>query len=259
MASENIVPGRESVGVVGAGGPATLGSVTFSPGTVDAVVFDIGGVFTYPDYVPVAERLDHLGVARPAELSAYRRAHHAGVRALCDADRATEEHLADFWAVYDDAYGATLGVADDDLPEFRVAIRLGWSWVHEENVRSFHRLVGAGMPTAIVSNNDGTAPEQMRDHGVCQVGTGPLPAVAAIVDSTLQGVAKPDPAIFDPALDALGHRPDRVLYVGDTVHADVMGAKAAGMQVVQLDPFDHHADFDHARCRDLDELLGHLL
>ncbi len=48
---------------------------------------------------------------------------------------------------------------------------------------------------------------------------------------------------------------ERVLYVGDTVHADVMGATAAGMQVVQLDPFDQHADYNHARCRD----LGHLL
>jgi hypothetical protein len=27
------------------------------------------------------------------------------------------------------------------------------------------------------------------------------------------------------------------------------------MQVVQLDPFDQHTDYDHARCRDLDHLL----
>ena len=238
---------------------ATLANVTFSPGTVDAVIFDIGGVFTYPDYAPVEERLDRLGGTRPPDLSAYRQAHHAGVRALSDQERPTEEHLADFWGAYDDAYGATLGVTADHLADFRVAIRLSWSWVHEENVRSFHRLVEAGMPTAIVSNNDGTAPDQMRDFGVCQVGEGPLPSVAAIVDSTLHGVAKPDPAIFDPALDALGHRRDRVLYVGDTVHADVMGATAAGMQVVQLDPFDHHADFVHARRRDLDDLLDSLL
>ena len=37
------------------------------------------------------------------------------------------------------------------------------------------------------------------------------------------------------------------LYVGDTVHADVRGAQAAGMPVVQLDPYDLHADFDHLR------------
>lgn len=221
-------------------------------------MFDIGGVFTYPDYQPVQRRLEELGVGRPPDVAAYRQAHHAGVRALTDAARPTEEHRPDFWAVYDEAYGAALGVGGTHLDEFRVAIRTSWSWVHRENVAAFHRLAADGMPTAIVSNNDGTAPDQMRDHGVCQVGPGPLPSVAAIVDSTLQGVAKPDPAIFAPALAALGLEPDRVLYVGDTVHADVMGASAAGMQVVQLDPFDHHADYDHARCRDLDELLDQL-
>lgn len=227
---------------------------TFQSGTVEAVVFDIGGVFTYPDYRPVVAHLDTMGIAPPAEVVAYRRAHHAGVRALSDADRPTEEHKPDFWQVYDAAYGATLGVETVDIEEFRVAIRASWSWLHEENVVAFHHLVETGLPTAIVSNNDGTAPDQMRDYGVCQVGPGPLPSVAAIVDSTLEGVAKPDPAIFDPALQALGLAPDRVLYVGDTVHADVRGALAAGMQVIQLDPFDHHADYGHARCRDLVEL-----
>lgn len=229
---------------------------TFASGTVDAVVFDIGGVFTYPDYVPVEARLGDIGVAPPPEVTAYRRAHHAGVRALADADRPTEEHKPDFWQVYDAAYGATLGVAPGQLEDFRVAIRESWSWVHRENVEAFHRLHATGIPAAIVSNNDGTAPDQMRDFGVCQVGSGPLPSVAAIVDSTIEGVAKPDPAIFQPALQALGVDPGRVLYVGDTVHADVMGATAAGMQVIQLDPFDHHDDYDHARCRDLDQLIG---
>lgn len=231
------------------------GPVTFRPESVDAAVFDIGGVFTYPDYEPVQHRLDELGVRRPPDVSAYRRAHHAGVRALTEAARPIEEHRADFWAVYDEAYGMTLGVDGPDLGEFRVAVRTGWSWVHRENVAAFHQLIGSGLPTAIVSNNNGTAPDQMREYGVCQVGPGPLPSVAAIVDSTLQGVAKPDPAIFAPALTALGHPPDRVLYVGDTVHADVAGATAAGMQAVQLDPFDHHAHYDHSRCRDLDELV----
>lgn len=230
--------------------------MTFNPKAVDAVVFDIGGVFTYPDYRPVEAFLDSAGLDRPADLTGYRRAHHAGVRALSDADRPTQEHQADFWEVYDHAYGLSLGVGSAHLDGLRVAVRIDWSWVHRANVEAFHRLVRSGMPTAIVSNNNGTAPDQMRNHGVCQVGPGPLPSVAAIVDSTLVGVAKPDPAIFAPALAALALDPDRVLYVGDTVHADVTGATRAQMQVIQLDPFDHHADHDHARCRDLTELIN---
>jgi putative hydrolase of the HAD superfamily len=232
--------------------------VTFRPDTVQAAVFDIGGVFSYPDYKPVEAKLDELGVGRPGSTNEYRRAHHAGVRALADSGRPTEEHRADFWAFYDRAYATTLGVGSEHLDDVRVAMRNNWGWVHEENVASFHRLAATGLPLAVVSNNDGTAPEQMRDFGVCQVGDGPLPSVAAIVDSTLVGIAKPDPAIFTPALDALGCDPATVLYVGDTVHADVVGATNAGMQVVQLDPFGHHTDFEHARMENLAELVDTL-
>ena len=69
---------------------------------------------------------------------------------------------------------------------------------------------------------------------------------------------EPDPAIFDPALEALGTARDRTLYVGDTVHADVLGAGRAGLPVVQLDPLDLHIDHDHWRLPDLDALARHL-
>ncbi len=232
--------------------------MTFRPETVQAAVFDIGGVFAYPDYQPVAAKLDEIGAEQPESIIEFRRAHHAGVRALVDSGRPTAEHKPDFWAFYDRAYATTLGVDLVHLDDFRVAMRNNWGWIHEENVASFHRLAATGLPVAVVSNNDGTAPEQMRDFGVCQVGDGPLPSVAAIVDSTLVGISKPDPAIFTPALDALGLDPATVLYVGDTVHADVVGATNAGMQVVQLDPFDHHHDFDHARLEDLAKLVDAL-
>ena len=97
------------------------------------------------------------------------------------------------------------------------------------------------------------------DFDLCQVGPGALTEVAAIVDSSVEGVAKPDPRIFQPALDALGTDPSRTLYVGDTVHADVHGADAAGMPVVQLDPYDLHADWGHWRLPDLAALLDHLV
>ncbi|MGH1491039.1 MAG: HAD family hydrolase [Acidimicrobiales bacterium] len=229
--------------------------MTFRPETVQAAVFDIGGVFAYPDYQPVAAKLDEIGASQPDSIHEFRRAHHAGVRALADSGRPTEEHREDFWAFYDKAYAISLGVDLVHLDDFRVAMRNNWGWVHEENVASFHELAATGLPVAVVSNNDGTAPEQMRDFGVCQVGEGPLPSVAAIVDSTLLGIAKPDPAIFTPALDALGLDPQQVLYVGDTVHADVIGATNANMQVVQLDPFQHHSDFEHARLENLAQLV----
>ena len=230
----------------------------FDPTKVAAVVFDIGGVFLYPHYRAVEAKLVELVIDRPSHVGAYRRAHHAGVLALTaaalDDRRPVDEASGAFWAHYDRAYATSLGAPSQHHDALQVAMRQAWDWRHDANVAAFHRLAAADVPVAIVSNNDGTAADQMRDHGVCQVGPGPLPSVAAIVDSGIEGVSKPDPAIFSPALDALDVEPARVLYVGDTVHADVNGATSAGMQVVQLDPFDHHAHFGHPRAVDVDEL-----
>ena len=52
------------------------------------------------------------------------------------------------------------------------------------------------------------------------------------------GVAKPDPAIFRIALDALGVPADgSVLHVGDSLRYDVAGARAAGLRPVHMDPY----------------------
>lgn len=225
---------------------------TFDPDRVAAVIFDIGGVFAYPTFDPVRDQLGTWGIHH-ADDEPFLRAHHAGVHALTLArrDRGVSGHSEDYWYTYDHAYGAKLGAGEQHMAELRPSIRTDWNWVHLDNVAAFIRLVESGVPAAVVSNNDGTAAEQMREFGVCQVGPGPLPSVAAIVDSTIIGILKPDPAIFTPALEALDVDADRALYVGDTVYADVDGALAAGMQVVQLDPFDDHRDFDHSRLPDV--------
>ncbi len=48
------------------------------------------------------------------------------------------------------------------------------------------------------------------------------------------GVAKPDPRIFEIALEQLGVRPADALFVGDSPEHDIRGATAAGVDVVWL-------------------------
>jgi putative hydrolase of the HAD superfamily len=238
---------------------------------IDAVVFDIGGVFSIRHHDPVRIGMGRAGFQLPADPETYRRAHHDAVRALSDllAGTATvRDYDRRIWTQWERGYLRSLGVPEDRLDEaVEVIMTLLsgrdvkdiWRQLLTENVNGFHRIVASGMPVAVVSNNDGTAEEQLRHFGICQVGAGPLPSVTIVVDSAVVGVAKPDPAIFQPALDALGTAPARTLYVGDTVHADVRGAVAAGMPVVQLDPYDLHADFDHLRLKDVSELADLLL
>jgi putative hydrolase of the HAD superfamily len=236
------------------------------PTTVDAVVFDMGGVFVIPHPAAVRDGLTDAGFTVAPHPEAYHRAHHLGVRALAGTGM-HDEADADFWRHYDHAYLGALGVVEADLVAaqqafagvFRASAVSLWRHVLDRNVEGFRRLGRAGVPLAIVSNNDGTAEQQLIDLGICQVGPGPLTEVAIVVDSTVAGIAKPDPLIFVPALAALDVAAERALYVGDTVHADVRGAVAAGMQVVQLDPYDDHADFDHARVPDVAKLADLLL
>ncbi len=49
------------------------------------------------------------------------------------------------------------------------------------------------------------------------------------------GVRKPEPAIFEAALDHLGLRPAEVVHVGDDLRADVAGSKALGLRAVWFD------------------------
>ncbi len=66
--------------------------------------------------------------------------------------------------------------------------------------------------------------------------TGLSPAVSVAVDSTLAGVKKPDPRIFQAALDVLEVAPAEAIFVGDSLRRDMAGARAMGMRHVWLRP-----------------------
>ncbi len=54
--------------------------------------------------------------------------------------------------------------------------------------------------------------------------------VAGVVTSEDVRSYKPHPAIFARALELTGWRRDRVIHVGDSLHSDVGGARAAGLR-----------------------------
>jgi putative hydrolase of the HAD superfamily len=56
-----------------------------------------------------------------------------------------------------------------------------------------------------------------------------------IVVSEDIGIAKPDPRIFQHALNGLGLSPREAVFVGDDIKADVEGAKRTGMVDIYLD------------------------
>ncbi|MBX9634912.1 MAG: TIGR01459 family HAD-type hydrolase, partial [Magnetospirillum sp.] len=75
------------------------------------------------------------------------------------------------------------------------------------------------------------------DHLVMRQGqkvvcAGALAARYAEMGGTVSTRGKPDPAIYDVALEMLGVERNRVLAVGDALHTDIKGANSAGIRSV---------------------------
>lgn len=67
------------------------------------------------------------------------------------------------------------------------------------------------------------------------------------------GVPKPDPRIFEFALDLLGVRPQEAVMVGDSLEADVKGALGAGMRAVLID--DGFSVWDGPKILEFEEII----
>jgi putative hydrolase of the HAD superfamily len=214
---------------------------------IDAVLLDVGGIFVLPDHDRITAAIARAGARiDPARLD---RAHYEGVSVLSEFEEGDRE----VWRAYNRAYARACGVTDDVLDEVvehllnEFATGAVWSRVVPGSVEALQALADLDVRLAIVSNADGNAEERLLEHRVCQVGHGPGVEVDTVLDSEVVGVAKPDPRIFEIALDRLDVAADRAIHVGDTPAADVDGARAAGVRPVLLDPYDLHAHLDVER------------
>jgi len=224
---------------------------------IEAVVLDAGGVLVLPDPAAFRRALAAIGLAPDDETC--HRAHYVGMREL---DRVG----APPWRPVDIELALALGVPESDLEE--VIEDIGRVFTDEPFVpavdarAALGSIAAAGHPFAIVSNSNGTMERLLASHGICSADGSPgadLPRAAIVIDSHVVGVEKPEPAIFDFALEALGVPADRCVYVGDTVHFDVRGARAAGLHPLHIDPYSFCGETDHPHAGSLTavvELLG---
>lgn len=89
----------------------------------------------------------------------------------------------------------------------------------------FHR---AGMPMGVVSNSSfgqHVIRHELARHGLAD-------HIAIVLVSAEYVVRKPNPLLFETAAAMLGVLPSDVWFVGDSVGADVVGSRAAGMTSV---------------------------
>jgi putative hydrolase of the HAD superfamily len=199
---------------------------------IDAVIFDAGGVLLLPD----AEAGRTAVAALNCETSPedWHRAHYA-------ANLVLDRMQTLDWAAHRRAIASEVGVAADQLDAAEAAIEhvfVATPWVAADGAaEALRALADAGYKLAVVSNAWGMVAQWLEEHKICSVNANGLTRVGAVIDSHVVGIEKPDPRIFRLALDALGVEPARSLYVGDTIKFDVLGALAAGLHPVHVDPY----------------------
>ena len=220
---------------------------------IAAVVLDAGGVLLLPDPVEVRRAMAPFGVEPDDDCC--NRAHYA---AGAELDRLW---CADYRAA-DRAIAITLGIPEAHLDEATAAVDplyVEHPWVPVAGAaEALRALERAGYALAIVSNAHGSIQEQLAGHEICSTSEGPAARVSVVVDSAVVGIAKPDPRIFEVALDALGLPARQCLYVGDTTYFDVAGARAAGMHPVHLDPYGFCRGDAHDHVASLQEIVAAL-
>lgn len=89
------------------------------------------------------------------------------------------------------------------------------------------RLDADGLRIGVVSNFD------LRLSGILQ-GLGILDFMDCLMLPALCGARKPDPRIFEAALEALGLPAGSVVFVGDDPDEDLAGARAAGLTAIDV-------------------------
>jgi putative hydrolase of the HAD superfamily len=104
----------------------------------------------------------------------------------------------------------------------------------------------AGLKTVCVSNWDVSLPEVLSRCGLGELLDG-------VVTSAGAGARKPDPRIFEAALELAGCRAEEAVHVGDTPEEDVAGARAAGIPALLL---AREGGGDIASLAELPERLG---
>lgn len=99
-----------------------------------------------------------------------------------------------------------------------------------------------GYRIGLVSNHTGRRMvlDELRDFGLDKY-------MDCRIISTLEGIRKPDPALFYTALRKMDVSPDKCLYVGDNPSRDVVGARAAGIAKVVLIKSAVSGDLDNLK------------
>ena len=209
---------------------------------IDAVIFDFGGVLTespYPSLEAIGAEMGAVpGQLREAALGPSTEdgdhPFHRLERGEIPLQQARDDILRRGRALY-----------NLEVDIFQLFRQLPHG-VHHEIVDRVKALKTEGYPTAMITNN-------IREFADSWRSMLPVPVedlFDLVVDSSREGIRKPNPAIFRLTLERLGGLvPERTVFLDDS-EGNVKAAKLLGMQTVHV-----QGDISQA-IAELDALLG---
>ena len=214
----------------------------------DAVCWDIGGVILDVASVREAHRAFVGWLVEEHDLACDEAAALETWRTTV-GDHFRERNGTEFRAArdaYDRAVAAVVGDSVAWEPRFR-AILDETLRPNPHAVETIHALAETDRHLGVVSDVDTEEGRRIL------AGFGVLDVFDAVTTSEAVGRTKPDPRMFETALDAAGVPAERALMIGDRYEHDVAGAKQTGIGTVAYGADDGPA-VDY-RVESLDEVL----
>jgi HAD superfamily hydrolase (TIGR01662 family) len=159
-----------------------------------------------------------------------------------------------FWIEYSRrrlvALGASPAWASEVAP--KVSLHMGEVYKPESIVpddvrKTLAALKQAGYKMAVISNRDKPFQAELDDHRLSEFFSFSL--AGGEVDSY-----KPEPRIFEHALQRGNVTAEETIYVGDNYFADVVGSRRAGLRAVLYDPEGVFPEADCTTIKTFDEL-----
>jgi putative hydrolase of the HAD superfamily len=201
-----------------------------------AVFFDAGNTLLRMNYAVIAAALAERGLrvtpegVQRAEWQARGRLDDELSRGggSTEAGRTTGRYLA----LILEALGATDATLAADMVAWRLAYNppVGvWNTAEPRAGEALQLVRAAGLGAGVISNSNGSVRSILESLDLAR-------HLDFVLDSAEVGVEKPDARIFRLALERAGVRPWEAVYVGDLYSIDVVGARAAGLGAVLLDP-----------------------
>lgn len=210
----------------------------FTPaGRWSGIFFDVGGTLLYPDPVVIGASIQDLLGQRLPEDRLFAAIQFGSV--AIDQAISRGQSIERWWHLF---FGSVLHHLGFDgaaaPPRLDAMVRVLRACHQRRNLWS-HLLPGThevletlrqkGFQLGVISNSDGKVRGQLEEARLA-------PYFSFILDSHVVGCEKPDPAIFRLALQESGLPASEVLYVGDIVAIDAVGATGVGMSALILDP-----------------------